>query len=80
MYVTSFEVRQGKRQLGSAIVQAVSRWLPTAAAWFKPESGQVVFVVNKMALGQLFSEYFCFPCQSSFHQIFHHHNHPGKKQ
>jgi hypothetical protein len=27
------------------------------------------FVVDKVALGQVFSEYFGFPCQSSFHQI-----------
>jgi hypothetical protein len=25
------------------------------------------FVVDKVALGQVFSEYFGFPCQSSFH-------------
>jgi hypothetical protein len=37
---------------------------------------QVEFVVDKVALGQVFSEYFGFPCQSSFHQILHHHNHP----
>jgi hypothetical protein len=29
-----------------------------------------------VALGRVFSEYFGFPCQSSFHQILHHHNHP----
>jgi hypothetical protein len=28
-----------------------------------PGSGQVGFVVDKVALGQVFSEYFCFPCQ-----------------
>jgi hypothetical protein len=27
------------------------------------------FVVDKLALGQVFSEYFGFPCQSSFHQL-----------
>jgi hypothetical protein len=27
------------------------------------------FVVEKVALGQVFSEYFGFPCQSSFHQL-----------
>jgi hypothetical protein len=27
------------------------------------------FVVDKVALGQVFSEYFGFPCQSSFHQL-----------
>jgi hypothetical protein len=43
---------------------------------FDSASGQVGFVVNKVAPGQVFSEYFCFLCQSSFHQILHHHNHP----
>jgi hypothetical protein len=38
--------------LGRAVAQAVSRWLPTAA-------GQhVVFVMDKAAMGQVFSEYF----------------------
>jgi hypothetical protein len=27
------------------------------------------FVVDKVALGQVSSEYFGFPCQSSFHQL-----------
>jgi hypothetical protein len=35
----------------------------------------VEFVVGKVALGQLFSEYFGFPCQSSFHQLLHNHPH-----
>jgi hypothetical protein len=38
----------------------------------------VKFVVDKVAVGQVFSEYFGFFCQSSFHQIFHPQNHPGK--
>jgi hypothetical protein len=33
------------------------------------------FVVDKVALGQIFSEYFGFPCQSSFHQFIHNHPH-----
>jgi hypothetical protein len=33
------------------------------------------FVVDKVALGPLFSEYFGFPCQSSFHQLLHNHPH-----
>jgi hypothetical protein len=53
---------------GRAIAQAVSRWLPTG-------SGQVGFVVDKVALGQVLSEYFGFPCQSSFHQLLHNHPH-----
>jgi hypothetical protein len=39
----------------------------------------VGFVVDKAALGSVFSEYFDFPCQS-FHQFLHHHNHPGLTQ
>jgi hypothetical protein len=35
------------------------------------------FVVYKAALGQVFSEHFGSPCQSSFHLFFHHYNHPG---
>jgi hypothetical protein len=42
---------------------------------FDPESGQVEFVVDKVALGQVFSEYFGFPCQFSFHQLLHNHPH-----
>jgi hypothetical protein len=38
------------------------------------------FVVDNVALGQVFSEYFGFLCQSSFHQILHPHNHPGQVQ
>jgi hypothetical protein len=30
----------------------------------------VEFVVDKVALGQVFSEYFSFPCQFLFHQFF----------
>jgi hypothetical protein len=33
------------------------------------------FVVDKAALGQVFSEYFGFPCQSLFNQFLRHHNH-----
>jgi hypothetical protein len=41
----------------------------------------VGFVVDKVAPGQVFSEYFGFPCQFSFHQLFHsHHHHPGLEQ
>jgi hypothetical protein len=29
----------------------------------------VAFVVDKVALGQVFSDYFGFPCHSSFHQL-----------
>jgi hypothetical protein len=34
------------------------------------------FVVDEAALGQVFSEYFCFPCQA-FHRLLHTHHHPS---
>jgi hypothetical protein len=60
------------------MAKAVSRWLPTAAAWIRARSGHVSFMVYKVVLEQVFSEYFGFLCQSSFHQILHAHNHPGQ--
>jgi hypothetical protein len=61
---------------GRAVAQAVSRWLPTAAARVRVRAAYGV-CGGQSALGQVFSEYFGFPCQSSFHQFLHHHNHPG---
>jgi hypothetical protein len=61
---------------GRAIAQVVSRWLPTTAA--RGSSPGLVmwdFVVDKVALGQVFSEYFGFPCQSLFLQLLHNHPH-----
>jgi hypothetical protein len=33
------------------------------------------FAVDKVALGQIFSENFGFSCQFSFHQLLHNHHH-----
>jgi hypothetical protein len=52
-----------------AIAQAVIRRLPTMAAEVEPRSGHVGFVVDRVALGQVFCEYFGFPCQFSFHGL-----------
>jgi hypothetical protein len=41
---------------------------------FEPRSGHVGFVVEKVALGQVLSEYFGFPCQFSFHRLLHTHH------
>jgi hypothetical protein len=61
---------------GRAIAQAVSLWLPTAAArGSSPGPVMWDFVVDKVALGQVFLEYFGFPCQSSFNQLLHNHPH-----
>jgi hypothetical protein len=66
--------------MGRATAKAVSRWLPIAAAQVRNRSGHVKFVVDKVALGQVFSKYFAFLHQSSFRQILHPHNHPGEVQ
>jgi hypothetical protein len=55
--------------LGRGISPSQGRYL------FKPGSSHVVFVVEEVALGQVFSEYFGFPCHSSFHQFLHNHHH-----
>jgi hypothetical protein len=67
-------------RIGRAIAEAVSRWLPTATARVGDRVWQVGFVVDKVASGQVFSEYCGFPYQNrSFHQLLHHHhNHPGQ--
>jgi hypothetical protein len=41
---------------------------------FEPRSGHVGCVVDKVALGLVFSEYFCFPCQFSFYRLLHTHH------
>jgi hypothetical protein len=64
----SAEIGIGYYKLGRAIAQAVRHWLPTAAA-------RVGFVVDKVALGQDFSEYFGFTCQFAFHRLLHNHHH-----
>jgi hypothetical protein len=58
--------------MGRAIAQAVKS-LPS----LRGGPGLVMwdFVVDRVALGQVFSEYFGFPCQSSFHQLLQNHHH-----
>jgi hypothetical protein len=56
------------------LVTGFPPWRPRFAS-----GHHVGFVVDKAALGQVFSEYFSFPCQS-FHQVLHHHNHLGLAQ
>jgi hypothetical protein len=52
--------------VGHAIAEAASCWLPT--------QGHVRFVVDKAVLGQVLSEYFGSPC-NSFYQVLHTHHH-----
>jgi hypothetical protein len=65
---------------GRAIAQADSRWLPTAGAKVHAWSGHVGSVVDKVALGHVYSVYFSFLCHSLFHKILHLHNQPGQVQ
>jgi hypothetical protein len=52
---------------GRAIAEAVSRWLPAAAARVRAQVCQMGFVVDKVTSGQVFSKYFAFPCQKTVH-------------
>jgi hypothetical protein len=45
---------------GRAIAQAVSRWFPTATARVRARVSHVGFVVDRVALGLVFSEFFGF--------------------
>jgi hypothetical protein len=56
---------------GRSIAQAVSRGLPTSAARVRAR-GHVMW---DLWWTKVFSEYFCFPCQSSFYQLLHNHHH-----
>jgi hypothetical protein len=62
--------------IGRAIAQAVSRRLPTAAARVQTRVWSCgILWGRKVALGQVFSENFGFPCQSAFHLLLHSHLH-----
>jgi hypothetical protein len=67
---TSNGIRKGR-----AVAQRLDAGFPSLRPGLA--YGQHVgFVVDKAALGQVFSEYFSFPCQT-FHRFLHYHNHPG---
>jgi hypothetical protein len=64
--------------IGRAVAQRLDAGFPPLRPGFV--YGQHVgFVVDKAALGQVFSEYFGLPCQL-FHRFLHCHNHPGLTQ
>jgi hypothetical protein len=72
-------ITPGERALGGRdVAQRLDAGFPPRRPGF-PYGHHVGFVVDKAALGQVFSEYFGFPCQS-FHRFLHHHNHPGLTQ
>jgi hypothetical protein len=61
---------------GRSIGQAVSRRLPTAAPRVQTRVWSCgILWWTKVALGQVFSENFGFPCQSICHMLLHNHLH-----
>jgi hypothetical protein len=58
---------------GCAIAQVAGGRFPTAEIRFDPRLGNAGFVVDRVALGQVSSECFDFPCQFSCHQPLHIH-------
>jgi hypothetical protein len=65
--------------IGRAVAQAVSRWLPIAAARVRVRAAFGV-CGGQSGTGSGFLRVFRLPCQSSFHQFLPHHNHPGLAQ
>jgi hypothetical protein len=51
------------------LVAGFPMWWPR----LEPRSGYVGFMVDRVALGQVFSKYFGFPCQFSFNRLRHIH-------
>jgi hypothetical protein len=61
---------------GRAVAQAVSRRLPTAAVRVQIRIWSCgILWWTKVALGQVLSVNFGFPCQSTFHLLLHNHLH-----
>jgi hypothetical protein len=60
-------------QVARAVAQAVSLWLPIAAAWVRVRVRSCGICGGQNALGRDFSVYFGFPCQA-FHRGHHSHH------
>jgi hypothetical protein len=65
-------LNQCNRMLKFNVRQLVADF-PLRRTVFEARSGHMGFVVDKMALGQVFSEYFGFPHQFSFYRLIHIH-------
>jgi hypothetical protein len=62
-----------RRKKARALTQAVSRRLTTTAARVRSKVRSCGICGGKLELGQVFSEYFGFPCRFSFHQMLRNH-------
>jgi hypothetical protein len=75
-----FSITQKTRQIKArAVLKRLVAGFPPRRPGIEPGSVHVGFVVDKVALGQVFSKYFGFPCQFAFHRLLHNHHHlsPG---
>jgi hypothetical protein len=75
IYIKKLSLQKYGISEGRAILKRLVAGFPPRRPWFEPGSDHVGFVVDKVALGQVFSEYFGFPYQSLFHQLLHNHPH-----
>jgi hypothetical protein len=81
--VKSCGICGGPSGTGAGCLRALQFHLPILIPPNTPSSGAgtiaiywptyLTYQVDSLALGQVFSEYFGFPCQSSFHQLLHNH-------
>lgn len=55
----------------NGLVRRLVTGLPPRRPGFDPRSGNVWFLVDKVAMGQIFSEYLALSCQLSCHPVFH---------
>jgi hypothetical protein len=58
---------------GRAKLRRLVSDFPLRRPGFEPRSRHVGFVVDEVTLEKVFSEYFDFPCQFSFHHLVHTH-------
>jgi hypothetical protein len=63
-----------KTPLNNKLLKRLVAGFPPRRPGFEPGFGQVGFVADKVALVQVSSAYFGFPCQFSFHRLLHTHN------
>jgi hypothetical protein len=72
---SEFESRLGKDFLTVSYLRSLVAGFPQQRSRFEAGAGHVGFVVDKVALGQVFSEYFGFPYQFSFYRLLHTRHH-----
>jgi hypothetical protein len=74
-HVSTISIPIGNLLTGTQLMRLVADF-PQQRSGFKSRSGNVGFVLDKTALGQIFSNYFGFHCHS-FHRLLHNHHHPS---